>query len=82
MNDSWLLGINVKLLTGSRGHGGVVSHDGKISQRAETAFKEEKFTDMSMWLPQMNASHCVLPGGRGKVRFIVISIVLVSNMAE
>lgn len=63
MNDSWLSGVTVKLLTGSRGHSGVVSDDGKISQRAESAFKEEPFTDMWMCHPQMNASHCELPVG-------------------
>lgn len=44
MNDSWLSGITVKLLTCSRGHCSVVSNDGKILQRAETALKEEQFT--------------------------------------
>lgn len=67
MNDSWLSGITVKLLTGSRGHSGVVSDDGKISQRAESAFKEERFTDTSMCHPQMNASHCVVPEGKKRL---------------
>lgn len=35
--------LRLKLLTGRRGHCSVVSDDGKISQKAETALKEEQF---------------------------------------
>lgn len=44
MNDTWLSGIAVKLLTGSRGHRSVISDDGRILMRAGKALKEEQFT--------------------------------------
>lgn len=76
MHDSWLSAITVTMLTCSRGHCGVVSGDGKILQRAETALTEEHLLHsrqgwtwgagqafIQKW-QQMNASHCVPPEGK------------------
>lgn len=93
-NDSWLSRSTEKLLTGSRGHCSVVSNDGKILQRAETALKKEHFTLVKAELKVVgrhpyrdvnvaSTNECLslcTARGTGKFRLSVISITVVGNI--
>lgn len=82
-------------MTGSRGHCSVVSNDGKILRRAETALKGEHFTPVKAELKVVGRppyrdvnvastnERLTLRAarGKGKVRLRVISIAMLGKAA-